>query len=125
MLVMVATIPLGIWITHTPSAELGNDRLRCQTGTAAHALHSLTIRNNTIVPARIMAQKCDTLTIINLDNQAHQITLGTPTSPISYDGVPERLLARNQTLSVVLIRTGTFFFYDRTDTRIHGAFTVT
>jgi hypothetical protein len=123
LLVMGAVIPLGIWVTHTPSAELGNGRLRCESGTQGHAFHTVVIRNGTVTPSQVAAQKCDTLTILNLDSQKRLITFSSRNVPISYDGVSARTLARNQSLSITLIQTGAFTFHGNTG--VMGSFTVT
>jgi hypothetical protein len=119
---MVATIPAAIWVTHTQGAELGNERARCQKG--IHAAHKVVIQNGQVAPAQTDARKCDTLTIVNLDEQNRLLAFGRHEAHISYDGISEKNVSRGQNLTVTLIRTGDYLFHDHLDDSVHGTFTV-
>lgn len=119
---MAGTIPAAIWITHTSSAELGNARTRCQRG--EHATHIVTIKNGHANPVNTRAARCDTLVITNSDNQQRLMAFGRHDNHISYDGVSEKLLDQGQSLTVTLIKPGTYLFHDHEDPLVAGSFTV-
>lgn len=122
IILMVATIPAAIWITHSASAELGNARARCER--VEHAAHRVIIQNDKVLPAHVEAKKCDSLTIVNQDNQQRLIAFGRHDNHISYDGVSEKLLNQGQNLTVTLVRPGTYLFHDHEDPAVAGTFTV-
>lgn len=124
LLLMMATIPAAIWVTHTQAAELGNDSLRCQQDTARHVALTVTLQNEQAVPSHITGKACDTLTISNADTKDRLIAFGSHEHHISYDGVSERVLAQGQSLTVVLVKSGTYLFHDHTDPAVKGSFTV-
>ena len=122
LVLMVATIPAAIWVTDTQSAKLGNGRARCERG--AHSDRLMTIRGNRFVPDKLTASKCDKLTVVNLDDRTRLIAFGPHEDHISYDGVSERVLGQNQSLTVTLVTPGTFIVHDHADPAVRGAFTV-
>jgi hypothetical protein len=119
---MVVTIPAAIWVTHTQGAELGNERARCNKG--IHATHKVVIQDGQVIPAHTVADKCDTLTIVNLDSQDRLMAFGRHESHISYDGISEKDLSHGQNLTVTLIRSGDYLFHDHLDDSVRGDFTV-
>jgi hypothetical protein len=121
-ILMAATIPAAIWITHTGSAELGNSRARCDRDT--HARHTVNIQNDQIIPATTVANKCDTLVITNRDSVERIIAFGPHENHISYDGVSEQLLAKDKSMTITLIKTGTYSFHDHDQETVSGTFTV-
>jgi hypothetical protein len=122
IVLMAATVPLAIWITHTSSAGLGNDRARCRRD--EHAAHRVIIRNDKVSPAHTEAHKCDSLAIVNLDDKQRLMAFGRHEDHISYDGVSERLLSKGQELKVTLISKGTYLFHDHAQAAVQGTFTV-
>ena len=122
LLLMAASVPLAIWITHTSSAELGNSRSRCNRSDGT--VHKIIIKNDTVLPSHTDAKKCDTLTIINLDDRQRLMAFGRHENHISYDGISERLVGKGQSLTVRLITTGTFLFHDHAQDGVNGDFTV-
>lgn len=67
LILMAASVPLAIWITHTQSAELGNARVRCQRQPQVN--HRVLIENDKVKPSHVNAKRCDILTIANLDQK--------------------------------------------------------
>jgi len=122
LFLMVATIPAAIWVTHTQSAELGNERARCNK--SVHAIRRVVIQNGQVIPAHTEADKCDSLTIVNLDGQDRLMAFGRHDAHISYDGISEKNLGQGQSLSVTLIRTGDYLFHDHLDDNVRGDFSV-
>ena len=119
---MLATIPLGIWVTHTATAMTGNTKARCES--VAQPVHTVIVKNGIVSPAHTVAKQCDTLTIINEDDRIRLMAFGPHDNHISYDGISERALGPGQSLTVKLIRVGTFPFHDHEDSNVAGAFTV-
>jgi hypothetical protein len=122
LILMIVTIPLAIWLTHTQTAEFGNARARCERG--LHDTHRVIIENGAVVPKHTSARHCDTLVITNLDKQQRLMAFGKHDKHISYDGVSEQLVAQEQSLTVRLVSTGTYLFHDHEADETSGTFTV-
>jgi hypothetical protein len=119
---MLATIPLAIWLTHTQTAEFGNARARCNKG--LHDTHRVIVKDDTVDPTTTYASKCDTLVITNLDANQRLMAFGKHDNHISYDGVSEQLLNQGQSLTVHLIKSGSYIFHDHSDQMVRGSFVV-
>lgn len=119
---MLAVVPGAIWLTHTQSAQLGNARARCSKGD--HKSYTAVIVRDRVLPTHTSAKLCDKLTIINRDHKDRLVAFGRHDSHISYDGVSERNLGPNQSLTVTLIRQGDYRFHDHFDDDVSGTFTV-
>lgn len=119
---MAATVPLAVWLTHTQSAELGNARARCQRH--HRASHTVIISSDNVIPTSTEGRLCDTLTIVNRDARDRLIALGRHDSHISYDGVSEKVLGKDESLQLTLIKTGNYLFHDHQDDTVQGTFTV-
>jgi hypothetical protein len=122
LLLMAATVPAAIWVTHTQGAELGNARARCHKG--AHDSHKVVIEAARAKPIHVDAKKCDVLMIVNLDDNDRLVAFGRHDSHISYDGVSEKNLRQGESLTVTLVRTGEYLFHDHLDDRVKGTFEV-
>ncbi|HEX4774449.1 MAG TPA: cupredoxin domain-containing protein [Candidatus Saccharimonadales bacterium] len=120
---MIATVPFAIWVTHTATAQVGNEKARCQS--VMQPTHKVIIKNDQAIPAHTDAKQCDTLEIINEDNGIKLMAFGPHEHHVSYDGVSERVLGPGQNFSVRLIETGTFQFHDHSTDTAQGSFTVT
>jgi hypothetical protein len=119
---MVAAVPLAIWITHTSGAQLENARRRCER--VSGDVHKVVIRNGIVSPAHTEAAECDRLALTSLDNQQRLMAFGRHESHISYNGVSERLLSQGQSLTVTLVKDGTYLFHDHSQDEVRGTFTV-
>ena len=87
--------------------------------------HFVAIRNDIATPQHTQAKLCDTLTITNSDNKILLIAFGPPEHHQPYDGVTERLLSNNQSLTITLNQVGTYSFHDHLQDKVTGDFTVT
>jgi hypothetical protein len=123
VLLMAATVPVAIWVTHTQSAQLENTRQRCEG--KKQIVHTVIVKGDTVSPVHTEARQCDSLTITNLDDKERLVAFGKHDSHISYDGVSERVLGRGQSLTVSLGQAGTFLFHDHAQDSVKGTFTVT
>src|SRR3989344_4139794 len=102
ILLMGATVPAAVWVTHQSGSKLGNARARCERGD--HASHQVRIRADKASPAHIDAKLCDKLTITNRDDRDRLMAFGQHDNHISYDGVSERVLGKGQSLTVTLVK---------------------
>ena len=121
VLVGIAVGAGGIQLLHTSSTA----DTPC-SGTHAHAQsHSVMIMDSKAEPSKITAKLCDTLTITNMDDIAREVAFGPHEDHIAYDGVAERVLSKDQSLTVTLNQAGAFRFHDHLHDEIQGYFTVT
>lgn len=86
--------------------------------------HTVTIERNVVAPTRTDAALCGRLTIINRDDRSRLIAFGVHDSHKPYDGVEERVLSKNQQVTVTLNQSGDFIFHDHFDDAVQGTFTV-
>lgn len=122
IVLMAATVPLAIWVTHTQSAQLENTQRRCDG--KQQVTHTVIIQHNIVSPAHTSAKQCDRLTIVNRDDVLRLMAFGKHENHVSYDGVSERVLGKNQSLTVRLGSLGTYLFHDHDHDEVHGDFTV-
>lgn len=122
-MLMSATIPAAIWLTRTSTAQIENSRRRCEG--KHQATHEMRIDENTVSPASIQAQRCDTLVITNLDTETRLIAFGQHEKHISYNGVSETLLRKGQSITLTLGHSGEYLFHDHHNEHVKGTFTVT
>jgi uncharacterized protein (DUF1501 family) len=126
-MVSVILLSLGaifgaIWVTHTSTAQVANGQRRCAEASPHH--YTVHIENGQAVPAVTRAKKCDILSITNDDPQVRLLAFGKHDDHISYDGVSERQLSQGQSLTVTLVKIGTYTFHDHIDDRAQGTFIV-
>lgn len=119
---MIATVPAAVWVTRTSTAQIENSRRRCEG--KQQTAHTMRIKYNTVSPARVSAQRCDTLIITNLDEQTRLIAFGQQDKHISYNGTSETLLSRNQSITLTLGLSGDYVFHDHHDEKVKGSFSV-
>ena len=122
LLLMVATIPAAVWLTHTTTAQLENTRRRCQD--MSGKVHQVIIKDSRVQPQHTLAKRCDRLKITNLDSYARLIALGPHDHHVSYDGISERLLQPGQSLNLKLGSVASLGFHDHQNEAVHGDFTV-
>lgn len=94
------------------------------TCTGRHARHNIEIKNNLASPAYVYASLCDQLTITNRDNRIRLMAFGEHDRHQTYDGVSEKALKQNESLSVQLNQTGIFLFHDHFQESAKGSFSV-
>lgn len=87
--------------------------------------HDFVIRNSTVTPTDLTAQRCDTLTITNRDNISRTIAFGNHDHHVAYGGIEERELTKDQAVTVTLDQVGEFHFHDHLHDEVEGYFTVT
>lgn len=86
--------------------------------------HEAVIQNNVITPAHIVAAKCDTLTIKNLDGNDRIIAFGVHNRHVAYDGVKEKELRAGENFTITLTQPGQYLFHDHMDEDVMATFEV-
>lgn len=83
------------------------------------------IANGQISPKHTNAKVCDRLVIVNQDNTLREMAFGEHDDHVAYDGITEKFLRQNESLTVTLNRRGTYLFHDHIHDEVAGDFTVT
>lgn len=86
--------------------------------------HLVVVQNNAANPTHTDAKLCDTLTITNKDDKVRLMAFGEHENHQPYDGVTEKELSQDQSLTVTLNQAGTFQFHDHIGDIVQGSFTV-
>lgn len=88
------------------------------------ATHTMIIQNDKITPNHINALRCGTLTIINRDTTERMIAFGPHEDHVAYDGVTEKLVGHNGSLTVTLVQAGSFRLHDHIHDEVQATFNV-
>lgn len=96
----------------------------CKAGSGTYQTHTVMIMDNKVTPDAITAKLCDRLTIENMDSKAREIGFGAHDHHTPYDGVAEKVLNKDQSLTVTLNKAGEFHFHDHLQEEVAGSFTV-
>ncbi len=86
--------------------------------------HTVTIQDDRMNPEHTDSTLCDTLTITNLDSKFRLISFGKHERHIAYDGITEKGLKQNESITVTLNKAGEFLFHDHNQDEVQGEFTV-
>lgn len=91
-------------------------------GTPAH--YTMVIKGAEVSPDTIHGKRCDLLTIVNKDDLAREVAFGPHEDHVPYDGVAERVLNQDQSLTITLNQTGSFRWHDHLHDTVQGYFIV-
>lgn len=122
VILTAVTIFGAIWISHAETRKAEAAYPKCMGN---HVVHTATIQDDKVVPQHTVAKRCDTLTIVNLDDQDRIIAFGQHEHHTAYDGVTERYVNQNGKFSVTLVQPGNFRFHDHEQDEVQGTFKVT
>lgn len=86
--------------------------------------HIFTIKNNILEPKNITGRLCDRLTVFNKDNVIRLMAFGKHDHHEVYDGIVSEAIAKNQYLTVILNKSGTYLIHDHIHDSVNGSFTV-
>ena len=86
--------------------------------------HNVTNQHGVVPPPNTDTKRCETLTITNLDRTRRIMAFGQHDHHITYDGITEEPLIKDQSLTVTLIKTGDFKFHDHANDEVKGTFSV-
>jgi hypothetical protein len=122
-LVVIAVVALSAALLSTAyfDQQYADAHYGCRPGAPNHMV---TIQGNSVLPAHTNAAKCDTMTITNLDDTRRLMAFGHHDDHVPYDGIKERYLTKDQSITVTLDQTGEFLFHDHLHDEVQGTFTV-
>ncbi len=86
--------------------------------------HKITISNGRVTPVHTEARLCDTLTFINEDDIAREITFGSHPKHGIYGGEAELTVRKGRGKTITLNEQGAYQFHDHLDPDVAGDFTV-
>ncbi len=95
----------------------------CPGGTGDN--HKIELKDNKMIPAHIDAYQCDTLTIINLDADVHEIKFGSHAQLEPYAGEAGKTIRPGRNMIITLTELGTYKLHDHMQHDLSGSFTVT
>lgn len=111
------TFWLGKNATKRQAAEAQN----CQAEGPSHVIE---IKNDKFTPDYIDAKICDKLTIVNRDDKLRLVAFGVHDEHIYYDGVTEKVLKKDEQLTISLNQAGIYIFHDHLQEEVQGRFKV-
>ncbi len=121
-LIFIALVVFGtFWLGKNATKHEKADIVEC---TQAGAEHTVEIKNSEVIPQYVDAKVCDKLTIINRDDKLRLIAFGVHDEHIYYDGITEKALKKDQSLSATLNQTGIYLFHDHIEDKVQGQFNV-
>jgi hypothetical protein len=118
LMVVVVGGALAIGLSGNQTAADG-----CPAGSSA-TKYTVTIRGGKPSNAHVQARRCDMLVMVNADSLAREIAFGVHDHHTVYNGVEERVLGQNKSLTITLNKTGTYHWHDHLHDEVEGYFTV-
>jgi len=86
--------------------------------------HTITVKNNDAVVSSDVILRCDTLSVINLDDTSRMMAFGVHDNHTSYDGVTEKVLNKGESFTVTLVQAGEFIVHDHDNDTVQAKFHV-
>lgn len=102
--------------------QIGGEKTGACQG--VHENYKVVIKDGQVNPAHTVARLCDTLTFINEDKAAREMTFAEHPNHGVYDGESELKVTNRRGKTITLNRPGTFIFHDHLDPDVAGDFTV-
>jgi hypothetical protein len=123
--IIVAAMVLGaVYYLGNRYLTSGSPAANAVACSGRHPTHTVTIQHDAASPRHTRAALCDTLTITNADDEPRLIAFGLHEHHQPYDGITERLLGKDQSLTISLNQAGTYRFHDHIHDEVMGDFTV-
>jgi len=98
-----------------------SDTSACQN---AGKTYTLMIENDAFDTSSIKVQRCDRIEVINKDNAARLIALGTHENHISYPGFKETSLGAGDNFTFTLFKAGKYLIHDHIHDEVAATITV-
>jgi hypothetical protein len=86
--------------------------------------HTIVVQDDKAIPSTEVANRCDTLTVTNLDDESREMAFGVHEKHTAYDGITEQVLEKGQSFTVTLVQTGTFKVHDHEHDEVQAVFQV-
>jgi uncharacterized membrane protein YukC len=123
--ILIAGIAIAIGVQALANHYLVQTKATLSSTCTKQGKHyTVAIVQGLAAPANTIAKRCDVLTITNNDNAVRLMAFGLHEKHEPYDGITEKVLSKNQSLTVTLVQTGNFRFHDHLDNSSQGTFTV-
>lgn len=94
----------------------------CPGGTGT--VYKIELKSNQASPNHVDARLCDTIMLINMDDQVRDIEFGVHEEHVMYAGEGGQEIRPGRNMVITLTELGTFRFHDHIQDRISGDFTV-
>jgi plastocyanin len=105
-------------------ADKAKETANCADSSAVPTEHIVTISGGKLSSYTLDTKLCDTLTIVNSDDQLRLMAFGVHEKHQTYSGVTEETLKPGERMTVTLEKAGTFTFHDHLHDEVKGTFTV-
>ena len=86
--------------------------------------YNIEIKDDKVLPEITNGKLCDTMTITNLDDKDREIAFGEHDKHTEYDGVEEKELSKDQSLTITFNKVGSYIFHDHNQDEVQGSFVV-
>lgn len=86
--------------------------------------HTIVLKDNQATPSSTVGKRCETLTVINTDNQSRTMAFGLHANHVFYDGITEQVLEKGQSFIITLIQIGNFKIHDHEHEEVKATFQV-
>lgn len=104
----------------------GSSKADSECQGAANTRHfSVTIRDGKVDNDHVQGKLCDSMTITNRDAISREIAFGPHEDHVPYDGIAERVVNKDQSLTVTFNKSGSYHWHDHIHDEVEGYFTVT
>lgn len=123
-LVLLLIVGIAYGVATLSREALPTTSSRTVTCDATGTNYTVTITDGIPSPTNIHAHACDTLTIVNADDQLRLMAFGVHERHQAYGGITEETLKPGEQMTVTLEELGTFTFHDHLHEEVKGTFTV-
>lgn len=111
--------------TQVSGNYLANEREKAEVECEQIGLeHFVDVKDNKMQPEVTKAKLCDRLTITNKDGRLRLAAFGLHNEHIYYNGITEKVLKKDEMLTITLNQTGTYIFHDHLQEEVQGQFIV-
>ena len=86
--------------------------------------HTIVVKDDRADPVRLEMNRCDTLTVTNLDDVSREMAFGVHEKHLAYDGITEKVLNKGESFTVTLVQTGDFKVHDHEHDEVGATFLV-
>lgn len=121
VLLLIGGIIYGTFTLSRDALKAGNTKVACKTTGTNYVV---TIQGSVLSTRNVHAHPCDTLTIVNADDQLRLMAFGVHERHQAYSGVTEETLKPGEQMTVTLEELGTFTFHDHLHDEVKGTLTV-
>ena len=122
--VLLVSTSVVLGVSAIASRLLGSDHEEPACSTNVQTEHTLTIEDGKLSASNAQFHHCDRLTISNRDDQLRLMAFGVHDHHQRYGNTTEKMLLKDQQLTVTLTERDTYTFHDHLHDEVKGTFTV-